>query len=81
MTTQLGHWHIFYEFVANVNIRTFVGKFKKYIYRFAFYVVVLQKQLRARRLTHPTVICLTVAVKAKAKQLQINSFLYFVSRS
>lgn len=76
MTTPSGQWHIFYEFVPNVNIRTFVGKYKKYIYRFAFYVVVLQEQLRP--LTRPTVICFTVAVKAEAKQLQINSIRAFL---
>lgn len=36
MATQLGHWHIFYGFVANVNIRTFVGKYKKIYIQICF---------------------------------------------
>lgn len=65
----------FYEFAANINTQTFVSKFISVckIYRFPFYVVVLQKQLRGRWVTHRIVICFTVAIKAKGKQLQINS--------
>lgn len=70
-----------YEFAANIIVWTFVGKFISVskIYRFAFYVVTLQKQLWGHWATSWIVITFTVAIKSKVKQLQINSkraFLY-----
>lgn len=70
-----------YEFAANINIQTFVGKFISVgkLYRFPFNVVTLQKQLGGPWVTCWIVICFTVAIKAKVNQLRINSkraFLY-----
>lgn len=70
-----------YKFAANVNIQTFAGKFISVskLYRFPFNVVTLQKQLGGHWVTRSTVISFTGAIKAKVKQLQINSkraFLY-----